>query len=46
VLVFRGATPQVAESFARADPYVINGLIKSWRVRKWVTVIGEGTAPA
>ncbi len=46
VLVFRGATPQVAESFAQADPYVVNGLIKSWRVRKWVTVIGEGTAPA
>ena len=39
VLVFRGPTPQFAEAFAKADPYVINGLIKSWRVRKWMTVI-------
>lgn len=39
VLVFRGPTPQFAEAFAKGDPYVINGLIKSWRVRKWMTVI-------
>ena len=45
VLVFRGPTPQIAEAFAKADPYVINGLIKSWRVRKWMTVIGEGLPP-
>jgi uncharacterized protein YciI len=45
VLVFRGPTPQFAEAFAKADPYVINGLIKSWRVRKWMTVIGEGLPP-
>ena len=41
VLVFRGESPAVAEAFAKADPYVMNGLIKSWRVRKWVTVIGD-----
>ena len=41
VLVFKGTSPEVAESFAKADPYVINGLVKSWRVRKWVTVIGD-----
>jgi len=45
VLVFRGPSEQFAEGFAKADPYVINGLIKSWRVRKWMTVIGEGLAP-
>jgi len=28
-------------AFAKADPYVKNGLVKSWRVRKWATVIGE-----
>lgn len=39
VLVFRGA--ESAEAFAKADPYVINGLVKDWRVRKWTTVIGE-----
>jgi len=41
VLVFRGESPAVAENFAQADPYVTNGLIKAWRVRKWMTVIGD-----
>ncbi|HDR9331300.1 TPA: YciI family protein, partial [Burkholderia multivorans] len=31
VLVFEGDSPAIAESFARADPYVQNGLVKSWR---------------
>jgi uncharacterized protein YciI len=44
VLVFRGPTPDAAESFAKSDPYVANGLIDSWRVRKWNTVIGDGAA--
>ncbi len=46
VLLFRGPTPQFAEAFAKGDPYVLNGLIKSWRVRKRMTVIGEGLPPA
>lgn len=46
VLLFRGPTPQFAEAFAKGDPYVLNGLVKSWRVRKWMTVIGEGLPPA
>lgn len=41
VLVFRGASPATAETFAQNDPYVINGLVKAWRVRKWITVIGD-----
>jgi len=41
VLVFRGETRDVAESFARADPYVTNGLVRAWRVREWTTVVGE-----
>jgi uncharacterized protein YciI len=44
VLVFRGPSPQSAEAFAEADPYVLNGLVKSWRVRKWNTVIGDGAS--
>jgi uncharacterized protein YciI len=40
VLVFRGDSPDVAVAFAKADPYVKNGLVKAWRVRKWNTVIG------
>jgi hypothetical protein len=44
LLVFRGETPEVAERFARADPYVTNGLVSHWRVRPWAVVIG-GDAP-
>ena len=42
VLLFRGASPAAAEAFAMADPYVLNGLVKRWRVRPWTTVIGPG----
>jgi uncharacterized protein YciI len=45
VLVFNGPTPDSAEAFAKADPYVTNGLVTAWRVRKWMTVIGEGSTP-
>lgn len=41
VLLFRGDSPQAAESFARADPYVVNGLVTRWRVREWTTVVGR-----
>src|SRR5262249_47557273 len=44
VLLFRGESPTVAESFAQVDPYVVNGLVRSWRVREWSTVAGEGAA--
>jgi uncharacterized protein YciI len=40
LLVFEGADATVAESFAKADPYVRNGLVKSWRVRPWTVVVG------
>lgn len=44
VLFFKGDSPAVAEKFAKADPYVTNGLIARWRVREWTTVAGEGAA--
>jgi uncharacterized protein YciI len=40
VLLFRGTSPAAAEAFARADPYVRNGLVTAWRVRAWTTVVG------
>jgi uncharacterized protein YciI len=40
VLLFRGESPAAATAFAAADPYVLQGLVKSWRVRPWSTVIG------
>jgi uncharacterized protein YciI len=44
VLLFRGESPAVAESFAAADPYVRNGLVTRWRVREWTTVVGYDAA--
>ena len=46
VLVFSGDAPAVAEEFAKADPYVRNGLVKEWRVREWTTVVGRDAAQA
>jgi len=42
VLVFRSESPDAAEAFARADPYVKSGVVTGWRVRRWTVVIGEG----
>jgi uncharacterized protein YciI len=44
VLIFAGESPAVVERFVAADPYVHNGLITSWRVRPWTTVVGDGAA--
>ena len=44
VLLFRGESPEVAERFAKADPYVAAGLVKRWHVREWTTVAGENAA--
>jgi len=40
VLVFRAASPDVAEKFVRDDPYVKNGLVVSWKVKPWTVVAG------
>jgi len=44
MLLFEADSPAVPEAFARADPYVIEGLVTRWEVRKWNTVVGEGAA--
>ena len=41
LLIFRAPDAAVAEAFARNDPYVKNGLVKKWQVRKWTVVIGN-----
>jgi uncharacterized protein len=41
VLLFKGDSPEAAERFVAADPYVKNGLVARWRVRPWTTVVGE-----
>lgn len=44
MLLFAGEGPAVAEAFAVADPYVKEGLVERWNVRRWMTVAGEGAA--
>lgn len=44
VLLFTGDSPEVAEKFAKADPYVTNGIVKRWYVREWTTVVGDLSA--
>lgn len=41
VLLFKGTSPAAAEAFAKADPYVTNGLVTKWKVREWTTVVGK-----
>jgi uncharacterized protein len=42
VILFEGDSPAGAETFARTDPYVLNGLVSRWYVREWTTVVGKG----
>ena len=41
MLLFKAETKDTVERFAKSDPYVINGLVKNWRVREWNTVAGS-----
>ena len=40
LFIFRVASPDVAEAFARADPYVLQALVTSWKVKPWMVVAG------
>lgn len=44
VLMFEGDSPEVAKRFAKADPYVVHGLVTGYKVRQWNTVVGEKAA--
>mgnify|MGYP000868113600 CR=1 FL=1 len=44
MLLFQGETGAAAQAFAAADPYVAQGLVTGWTVRKWITVVGEHAA--
>lgn len=41
ILMFKCDTPEPVRRFAESDPYVTQGLVTSWRVRPWNTVVGE-----
>ena len=38
------ASEVAARAFAKADPYVANGLVTRWDVQPWNTVVGNGAA--
>ena len=40
LLLFQAETEEPVRAFVRADPYVANGIVKSWQIRKWNTVAG------
>jgi uncharacterized protein YciI len=40
VLLFSTNSKDVPRIFAENDPYVVNGLVKSWQVKSWHTVVG------
>ncbi|MBI1366676.1 MAG: hypothetical protein GC153_12065 [Alphaproteobacteria bacterium] len=42
VLIFKARSREIVENFAKSDPYVLNGVVTSWRVREWTTVVGPG----
>jgi uncharacterized protein len=33
------ATREAAEEFARADPFVVHGVVRSWQIREWNEVL-------
>lgn len=42
LILFQAESPDTVHSFVAADPYVRDGLVKSWRVRPWRTTVGDG----
>jgi hypothetical protein len=41
LFVWRADDRSVIERFVERDPYVLNGLVPSWRIREWNVVIGN-----
>jgi uncharacterized protein YciI len=39
-IVLKVENRERAEEFVRTDPYVANGLVKTWRIRPWTVVVG------
>jgi uncharacterized protein YciI len=44
LIIFRAGDSSIAEAFARADPYVVNGLVTRWDVQLWAVVVGNEPA--
>jgi uncharacterized protein len=35
-------TREAAEAFAKGDPFVVNGAVRSWRVLEWIEALTQG----
>jgi uncharacterized protein YciI len=46
LLIFRAPDASVVEEFAKNDPYVIQGLVTHWEVKRWTVVAGYDPAEA
>jgi uncharacterized protein YciI len=44
ILLFSTDSAAIPEAFAKADPYVSNGLVTRWRVARWNTAVGHQAA--
>ena len=40
IIVFRGESPAIVESFVARDPYILNGLVPRHSIRPWTIVSG------
>ena len=45
LLVFHVHDKRIPEAFIQSDPYVVNGLVKEWRLRPWSVVTGNEASP-
>jgi uncharacterized protein len=45
LLLFRGHNPDAAVTFARSDPYVLDGVVCRWWVREWQTIANPASGP-
>jgi hypothetical protein len=44
LILFCCDSPEVPAAFAKSDPYVLNGLVKRWQVKPWITVVGSAAS--
>ena len=44
VLLSRADSVDAAEDIARSDTHVLHDLVTGWRVREWITAVGDAAA--
>ena len=41
VVLFQTESAEVIDAFVKADPYYLNGLVRSYSIQPWTTVVGD-----